>query len=64
VLQGHRSFLPNFSVSSLSPWAICLPRFTFLSDGNPLRRLLIVSKKTAWQDTGRGEGVRGSDVPR
>ena len=43
--QGQRSFLPSFSSSSLLPWTIRTPRFTFVSDGNPLRRLLIVSKK-------------------
>jgi hypothetical protein len=44
--QGQRSFLPSFSDNSLLPWTIRTPRFTFVSDGNPLRRLLIVSKKT------------------
>jgi len=43
--HGQRSFLPSFSESSLLPWTIRSPRFTFDSDGNPLRRLLIVSKK-------------------
>lgn len=43
--QGQRSFRPNFSDSSLLPWTIRTPRFTFVSDGKPLRRLLIVSKK-------------------
>jgi len=43
--QGQGSFLPNFSVSSLWPWTMRTPRFTFVSDGNPLRRLLIGSKK-------------------
>jgi hypothetical protein len=32
----------------LLPWTIRTPRFTFVSDGNPLRRLLIVSKKPFW----------------
>jgi|SRR5579872_4946975 len=45
--HGQRSFRPSFSSSSLSPWTIRTPRFTRDSDGNPLRRLLIVSKK--WQ---------------
>jgi hypothetical protein len=43
--HGQRSFLPSFSVSSFSPWTICTPRLTFFSEANPLRRLLIVSKK-------------------
>ena len=45
--HGQRSLRPSFSLSSLAPWTIRTPRFTFVSDGNPLRRLLIVSKK--WQ---------------
>ena len=43
--QGQRSFLPSFSSSNLSPWTTRSPRLTCVSDGNPLRRLLIVSKK-------------------
>lgn len=43
--QGHRSLRPSFSSSSLSPWTTRSPRFTCVSDGNPRRRLLIVSKK-------------------
>jgi len=43
--HGQRSFLPSFSVSSLVPWMMRMPRFTFVSEANPLRRLLIVSKK-------------------
>ena len=31
--HGHRSFLPPFSISSLSPWTIRRPRFTWLSLG-------------------------------
>ena len=42
--QGQRSFRPSFSSSSLSPWTILSPRLTCISDGNPRRRLLIVSK--------------------
>jgi hypothetical protein len=53
--HGQRSFLPSFSVNSLLPWTIRTPRFTFFSEGNPLRRLLIVSKKTT--------GVRGLGCP-
>ena len=45
--QGQRSFRPSFSASSLSPWTMRTPRFTRDSDGNPLRRLLIGSKKMA-----------------
>jgi hypothetical protein len=46
-LQGQRSFLPSFSSSSLSPWTTRSPRLTCVSEGNPRRRLLIVSKKMA-----------------
>jgi hypothetical protein len=45
--HGQRSFLPSFSVNSLPPWTTRTPRFTFVSEGKPLRRLLIVSKKMA-----------------
>jgi hypothetical protein len=31
--QGHRSFLPTFSTSSLSPWTIRRPRLTSRSEG-------------------------------
>lgn len=37
--HGHRSFLPSFSSSSLSPWTMRTPRFTFVSEGKPRRRL-------------------------
>jgi hypothetical protein len=43
--HGQRSFQPSFSDNSLLPWTMRTPRFTFFSDGKPLRRLLIVSKK-------------------
>jgi len=49
--QGQRSFLPSFSSSNLSPWTIRSPRLNCVSGGpcsillEPLRRLLIVSKK-------------------
>ena len=43
--QGQRSFLPSVSSSTLSPWTTRSPRLTCVSDGNPRRRLLIVSKK-------------------
>ena len=45
--HGQRSLRPSFSSSSLSPLTIRTPRLTCVSDGNPFRRLLIVSKKTA-----------------
>ncbi len=45
--HGQRSLRPSFSSRSLSPWTVRTPRFTLVSDGNPLRRLLIVSKKCA-----------------
>jgi hypothetical protein len=44
--HGQRSFRPNFSTSCLVPWTMRRPRFTFVSDGKPLRRLLIVSENT------------------
>ena len=43
--HGQRSFLPTFSSSSLTPWTTRTPRFTPVSDGKPLRRLLIGSKQ-------------------
>lgn len=43
--HGQRSFLPSFSANSLSPWTIWTPRFTFVSEGKPLRRFLIGSKR-------------------
>lgn len=43
--HGQRSFLPSFSSSSLSPCTTLTPRLTCFSEGNPRRRLLIVSKK-------------------
>ncbi len=45
--HGQRSLRPSFSSSSLSPFTIRTPRLACVSDGNPFRRLLIVSKKTA-----------------
>jgi hypothetical protein len=45
--HGQRSCRPSFSSSSLSPCTTWRPRLTFVSDGNPLRRLLIGSKKRA-----------------
>jgi hypothetical protein len=43
--QGHKSLLPRRSTSSTSPSLIVRgPRFTRVSDGKPLRRLLIGSK--------------------
>ncbi len=43
--QGHGSFRPSFSASSLSPCTMRIPRLTLVSDGKPRRRLLIGSKK-------------------
>ena len=43
--QGHGSFRPSFSSSSLLPCTIRMPRLTLVSDGKPRRRLLIGSKK-------------------
>ena len=43
--QGHRSLRPSFSSSSLSPCTTRTPRLTCVSEGYPLRRLLMVSKK-------------------
>ena len=43
--HGQRSFLPSRSSSSFPPWTTRTPRFTFVSNGKPLRRLLIVSKR-------------------
>lgn len=31
--HGQRSFLPSFSSSSLLPWTMRTPRFTFVSEG-------------------------------
>ena len=45
--HGQRSLRPSFSSRSLSPCTMRTPRLTCVSDGNPFRRLLIVSKKTA-----------------
>lgn len=42
--QGHGSLRPSFSSSSLSPCTTRTPRLTRVSDGNPLRRLLVRSK--------------------
>ena len=45
--HGHGSLRPSFSISSLQPWTMRSPRLTCVSDGNPLRRLLVRSKKGA-----------------
>ena len=42
--HGHKSLRPSFSSSSLSPCTMRRPRLTCVSDGKPLRRLLMVSK--------------------
>ena len=39
--HGQGSFRPSFSSNSLSPWITRNPRFTWLSEGNPLRLLLL-----------------------
>jgi len=43
-LHGQRSLRPSFSSSHFSPPTIRRPLPTLVSDGNPLRRLLIGSK--------------------
>jgi hypothetical protein len=43
--HGQRSLRPSFSSSILPPFTIRTPRVTRVSEGNPRRRLLIVSKK-------------------
>lgn len=45
--QGQGSLRPSFSMSCLLPCTIRSPRLTWVSDGNPLRRLLVRSKKGA-----------------
>jgi hypothetical protein len=42
--HGHKSLRPTFSISSLSPCTTRSPRFTCVSEGKPLRRLLMISK--------------------
>jgi hypothetical protein len=42
--QGQGSLRPSFSMSSLWPATMRSPRLTCVSDGKPLRRLLITSK--------------------
>ena len=54
--HGHKSLRPSFSSSSLSPCTIRTPRLTLLSEGNPLRRLLIVSKKWLIVEPSIGHG--------
>ena len=51
--HGQRSLRPSFSSSTLLPWTTCVPRLTCVSDGNPRRRLVIVSKKMAVRQTVR-----------
>ncbi len=51
--HGQRSLRPSFSSSTLLPWTTCVPRLTCVSDGNPRRRLLIVSKKMVVRQTAR-----------
>jgi hypothetical protein len=42
--QGHGSLRPSFSISSFEPPTTRVPRLTPVSDGKPLRRLLVISK--------------------
>jgi hypothetical protein len=42
--HGHGSLRPSFSMSSFAPPTMRSPRFTPVSDGKPLRRLLVVVK--------------------
>src|SRR4030095_9726119 len=50
--HGHGSLRPSFSISSLKPRTMRSPRLTCVSDGDPLRRLLVRPKKGAgvWID--------------
>jgi len=55
--HGQGSLRPSFSRSSISPWTKRKPRFTFVSDGYPLRRFELTSKAgqvgelvDAWHD--------------
>lgn len=44
--QGHGSLRPSFSQSSLSPWTKPGALFhAMVSEGKPLRRLLVISRK-------------------
>jgi len=42
--HGQGSLRPSFSINSLSPWTKRKPRFTFVSDRYPRRRLELRSK--------------------
>ena len=57
--QGHRSLRPSFSCSSLSPWTTRWPRLTPVSDGKPLRRLLVVVKAEVFGSVRFHEGSPG-----
>src|SRR3546814_14926943 len=49
--HGQGSLRPNFSVSSLFPWTTRRPFLTWVSEGKPLRRLLVTSKGSlVWID--------------
>src|SRR3546814_12141214 len=49
--HGQGSLRPNFSVSSLCPWTTRRPFLTWVSEGKPLRRLLVTSKGSlVWID--------------
>ena len=67
-LHGQRSFLPSFSDSSLLPWTIRTPRFTFVSDGNPSATLAHrLEKNGMWSRLSmvhRLSGRMGRETPR
>src|SRR3546814_16319338 len=49
--HGQGSLRPNFSVSSLCPGTTRRPFLTWVSEGKPLRRLLVTSKGSlVWID--------------
>ena len=48
---------PSFSSSSLSPFTTRTPCLTCVSEGNPFRRLLIVSKKWLFVEVACGHGT-------
>ena len=55
--HGQGSFRPSRSSRSLPPWTIRTPRLTCVSEGNPFRRLLIVSKKRFVVEITSGHGT-------
>src|SRR5258708_5470791 len=69
--HGHGSLRPSFSKSSLVPPTIRSPRFTWLSDGKPFRRLLLTSKAIGFEvffldshdaPPGNASGIRGCGI--